>query len=291
MQAMILAAGFGTRLLPYTAKRPKPLFPILNKPLLILTIKRLQNAGFTKIIINCHHLKEQIVEATKNIEGVILQQEDTILGTGGGLRKALAALDDEPLLISNGDIYHNLDFSRLYKDHIENRKSGALVTMALHDYFRFNSVAVGDERVLSFGASPSESLAFSGLHVIEPEILQKITSGEFSCIISRYKELLIDGGKISYHRMDDCFWTDMGTPEDYLALHRGLLLGDIPSLPEFEINPKDYPFCTFNGQKGDFKDWVCLGNATIPPGVSLKEVIVWDGAEVVEGKYVNTILM
>ena len=115
MQAMILAAGFGTRLLPYTKKRPKPLFPLLNEPLLLLTIKRLQNAGFDHIIVNCHYLKEQIVEALDGMRGVVIQEEDIVLGTGGGLRMALRLMRDEPLLITNGDIYHSIDNSNVFR--------------------------------------------------------------------------------------------------------------------------------------------------------------------------------
>ncbi|NNK15095.1 MAG: NTP transferase domain-containing protein, partial [Desulfofustis sp.] len=75
MQAMILAAGFGTRLLPYTKYLPKPLFPVLNTPLLLAAVKRLKNSGFSKIIVNCHHLGEQIVTCLRDIPGVSVQQE------------------------------------------------------------------------------------------------------------------------------------------------------------------------------------------------------------------------
>lgn len=119
MQAMILAAGFGTRLLPYTLSRPKPLFPILNQPLLLLTIRRLQQAGCDHIVVNCHHLREQIVAALHGIPGVVVQEEVVILGTGGGLRKARALFRDEPVLVTNGDIYHTVDYRRLYRHHQE----------------------------------------------------------------------------------------------------------------------------------------------------------------------------
>ncbi len=89
MQAMILAAGFGTRLLPHTLLRPKPLFPLLNHPLLLLTIRRLQHAGCDHIVVNCHHLRAQIVAALAGLPGVTVLEEETILGTGGGLRGAL----------------------------------------------------------------------------------------------------------------------------------------------------------------------------------------------------------
>ena len=84
MKAMILAAGLGTRLLPYTRKRPKPLFPVLNRPLLSLSIGRLRQAGAGEIIVNAHHLKQQIKNTLLSEENIILQEEDKILGTGGG---------------------------------------------------------------------------------------------------------------------------------------------------------------------------------------------------------------
>ena len=118
---MILAAGLGTRLLPHTLIRPKPLFPVLNQPLLLATIRRLQNLGFDHIVVNCHHLRQQVATALNGIAGVILQEEEVILGTGGGLRRALNLFRDEPLLVSNGDIYHTIDFLRLYNEH---KKSG-----------------------------------------------------------------------------------------------------------------------------------------------------------------------
>ena len=142
MQAMILAAGFGTRLLPFTKLRPKPLFPILNKPLLLLTIDRLKNCGFTKIIINCHHLADQIEEAVSPFNEVIVQKEETILGTGGGLRRAVDQMSDEPLLITNGDIYHLIPFLELYNQH---KKSGSPITLGVHDYPRFNALKVENE--------------------------------------------------------------------------------------------------------------------------------------------------
>ncbi len=100
MQAMILAAGLGTRLLPHTSIRPKPLFPVLNSPLLLLTIARLKNFGFDHIIVNCHHLREQIVEAVELIEDVMVIEEEIILGTGGGLRGAVTTSRSTPTCLS-----------------------------------------------------------------------------------------------------------------------------------------------------------------------------------------------
>lgn len=284
MQAMILAAGFGTRLLPYSAERPKPLFPILNTPLLLLTIERLQAIGCTKIIVNCHHLREQIVDAVKDIDGLVVQEEQTILGTGGGLAQARATglISDEPLLITNGDIYHTIDLAELYAVHCQSNHS---VTMALHDYPRFNSLQVKDGEVLAFGYKAEDGLAFTGLHVIDPKILDDIEPG-FSCIIDRYKKHLMGGHKIAIHRVDDFFWTDMGTPEDYLKLHADLIAGTVPwqSAVAQGVHRK-------GALEGVVQDWACVaGGVKVPRGTSLTRSVVWDGVILKEKQYQDTIV-
>lgn len=270
MQAMILAAGFGTRLLPYSAERPKPLFPILNTPLLLITIERLRAIGCTKIIVNCHHLRQQIVEAVKDVEGVVVQEEESILGTGGGLARArkTGLISDEPLLISNGDIYHNIDLAELYKVHCAHHDP---VTMALHKYPRFNSLRVERGAIVGFGYKGEGSLAFTGLHVIDPKILDGIEQG-FSCIIDRYKKLIESDETIASHRVDGFFWTDMGTPEDYLHLHAGLIDGSVPMPTNVGVGGH-----RSGGLAGAVEDWACLADGvTVPAGACLVRSVVWD---------------
>ncbi len=281
---MILAAGFGTRLLPYTLVRPKPLFPVLNQPLLLLTIQRLQKAGCDHIVVNCHYLREQIVHALQGIPGVIVQEESSVLGTGGGLRLALDQFRDEPVLVTNGDIYHTIDYQNLYQDH---KLKGASVTMAMHDFPRFNSVAVQGERVFSFDdRAKGDLLAFTGLHVLDPEVLAGIPENEEYSIIDLYRQILKQGQMISVTRVDNCFWTDMGTVEDYLELHAGLLTGEIPVWPELSL-PATGSFLLDHRVKRSselvLRDWVCVGNAVIGKNTCLQRSVVWDGAMIEEG--------
>lgn len=282
MQAMILAAGFGSRLQPYTAIRPKPLFPVLNKPLLLLTIKRLRRLGFDHIVINCHHLKEQIAAAIDGLDGVVLQEEDTILGTGGGLKKALPSFRNEPLLVTNADIYHTIDLAGLYQKHCENDSK---VTLAMHHFPRYNTVPVAGHKVVGFAKKNcSDSLAFTGVHVLEPEILEGIEDGVFSCIIDRYNALLAKQLEICCLRVDGSFWTDMGTVEDYLALHQGLLLGMIPRWREL-AGEGAFTIAKEAKLAKDLvlKDWACIGKAEIAARVCLAKVVVWDGARIMPG--------
>ncbi|MEN8198996.1 MAG: sugar phosphate nucleotidyltransferase [Thermodesulfobacteriota bacterium] len=284
MQAMILAAGFGTRLLPYTRLRPKPLFPLLNEPLLLLTIRRLQAAGFDRIIVNCHYLREQIVAALDDLSGVIIQEEETVLGTGGGLRMAMGSLRNEPLLVTNGDIYHTVSFSELYHSHDPEHFG---VTMGMHDYPRFNKVTVQENRVTSFdNEGAGRLMAFTGLHVLNPELLQTIPEKKEYSIIDRYRELLQEGESIQALHVDGCSWTDMGCVEDYLALHGRLLHREIPLWEEFSSPPRS-PFHVSKNARGTkqacLEDWACIGCARLEQGSKLKRCVVWDHSLVERG--------
>jgi len=287
MKAMILAAGLSTRLRPYSLVRPKPLFPILNRPLLLLTIARLQKAGFRTIVVNCHHLSEQIIRTLQNEEGIIVQAEEKILGTGGGLRRALTHFGDEAVLVTNGDIYHTVDYGAAYRSHC---RTGDAVTMVLHDYPRFNTVVMDEEsRVTGFGTDPAEKTgrlaAFTGIHVISPQVLRLIPEDENTSIIDCYKDWLKQGNTIRARMMRDCFWSDIGTPADYLQLHGDLLLGRAPVYEELRFSPAAEPFllapdCVI-GRNVEMRDWVCIGpGARVGDNSLLQRVVVWDGAEV-----------
>lgn len=276
MQAMILAAGLGTRLLPHTSIRPKPLFPVLNSPLLLLTIARLKNSGFDHIIVNCHHLREQIVDTLGSIEDVVVIEEEIILGTGGGLRGALPHMRNEPILITNGDIYHTAIFSKLYDFHKKNNNS---ITLGMHDYPRFNTVEMNGDKVDAFSKDKTlPKLAYTGLQVVEPDLLQGIEENKYSCIIDHYRKLLTRGVEIDSYRVDGCYWTDMGTVDDYLALHEGLLAGNIPCWQEMGEVSK--PFCIATGAKLpaqiELEDWGCIGAAEIGNKAHLSRCVVWD---------------
>jgi len=290
-KAMILAAGLGTRLRPYTLVRPKPLFPVLDTPLALAILRQVQAAGFGPVVVNAYHLAAQIVAAFQGEPGVVLQVESKEMGTGGGLRLALPNFDDTPLLIVNGDVVHDLDLAWIYEQH---RRAGNQVTMVMHDYPRFNTVRVAaDGRILGFttvGArvAPGEQLlAFTGIHVVNPAVLAAIPEGGFYNIIDRYRDLIATGGRIGALTVQGHFWTDMGTPADYLDLHGQLLTGGgAPSLPDFApVSGLLYQGQGVRlGSNVRFDDWVAIGShAVIGDNVQLSRVVVWDGVTVPAG--------
>lgn len=298
IKAMILAAGLGTRLRPFSLLRPKPLFPILDKPLLKLIIERLRQAGIGPIVVNAHHLREQISAFLNNEPNIILQEEEKILGTGGGLRLALQHFDQAPVLITNGDIFHTIDPAWVYEQH---GLSDASVTLVLHDYPRFNNVLVAkDNRILGFNNASKTSrdaklLAFTGIHVIDPAVLRIIPRNGFYDILDCYRAIIRDGGTVRALVVKGHYWTDMGTPVDYLNLHGHLLSGKVDGSP-FPAAPQPPHF--YYGDKVDMgkdvclEDWVCLGSGCkIGDGAKLSRVVVWDGARVAAGgRHADTIV-
>ena len=135
MNALVFAAGLGTRLRPLTDNRPKALVEVNGRPLLEHNLLKLKAAGFTRVVVNVHHFGEQIINflsANGNF-GLDIRVSDERalpLDTGGGLRKAIALFDDDaPILIHNVDIVSDADLGALYRQHCE---SGADATLAIN---------------------------------------------------------------------------------------------------------------------------------------------------------------
>lgn len=298
MKAMLLAAGLGTRLRPYTLYRPKPLFPVLNTPLLKLSLARLRKAGFETIVVNSFHLKDRIKAALHNERGVILQEEDKVLGTGGGLRMALPHLGTEPVLVVNGDIYHTIDYQQVYQQHSD---SGTSVTLVMHDFPRFNNVGVdADKQITGFGATGTgpgkfpTTLAFTGIHVVDPAVLQQIPLDTNYSIIDCYNNYLQQNGSINAYIARDHYWTDIGTPGDYLALHKGLLDKKIPLYGELTLPETGRVAVSPGAQVGtvEIRDWACIGSGvTIGNHTTLERVIVWDNAKIPAGSTLKDVIV
>ena len=272
MQAILLAAGYGTRLRPYTDIRPKPLFPVVNRPLLHLLLDQLHACGCGRILVNCHHLAAQIEAALSAWPEVLIQYEPEILGTGGSLRKALNRMDNDPVLVMNGDLYHRIDLEQVYHRHLLSKND---VTLAMHDYPRFNTVGVADGRVRGFAAQEGERLAFTGIHVVDPEVIEMIPENRFHHIIDLYRQLA-GQGRVGYCRIDGAQWRDIGTPADYLQLHGELLENETK---QWVIDPS-----ARLGTGLVLEGWGCIGaDAVIGDGAHLCCSVVWDGAELTAG--------
>ena len=220
MKSMILAAGMGTRLLPYTQKTPKPLFPVARRPLLDITIRALKHAGSSAIIINTHHLHQKIdsfIKKKKYGIPVYTRHEPVILGTGGGIKNVIDFFDDQPFIVVNSDIVTDIDLRKVYDYHLNHKYP---VTLVLYDNHTFNSVSFNKNKfITNFEKEPSipssAMLTFTGIQVINPEVLDFIPTNVFSSIIDAYKKMISKGEKIKAFISEKDYWQDIGTPVSY----------------------------------------------------------------------------
>ena len=225
MKAMILAAGFGTRLRPFTENIPKPLFTISQKPLLDITIRNLQKAGCKAIIINTHHLHEKIESyiLSQNYSiPVYISYESSILGTGGAIKNVEDFWDSSPFIVINSDIVTDINFREVYNFHL---KGDSLATLVVHDYYAFNKLSIDrNDFIIGFSDIKTEeeeekdnlkTLAFTGIHVLDSEITNFIPAGKFSSIIDVYTKLKQHNKKIKAFIAKNLYWRDIGTLDSY----------------------------------------------------------------------------
>lgn len=229
MKAMILAAGLGTRLRPLTNERPKALVEVAGRTLLEIALSRLRDLGIRDVIINTHHFADQVaayLQSNQNFGMCIeLSQEEELLDTGGGLKKAAYFFrsDRGPLLLRNVDVISNIDLSRMVDLH---QSRSALATLAVQDratsrYLLFNErdelcgrkFAKDSSVEMARNCPNPRALAFCGIHVISPKLLNMLTeTGAFS-IINSYLRLAAKGEKVLSFPADEYYWRDLGTPE------------------------------------------------------------------------------
>jgi len=199
MKAMILAAGLGTRLKPWTDQHPKALALINSKSLLQRNVEYLQQFGIYNVVVNVHHFPEQILEAVQKNNGwgsniIISDERDAILETGGGLKKAAPFLQDEnDFVLMNVDVLTDLKLNEMIADHVKNKPLATLATTqrTTSRYFLFNdnnelcgwrNVETGIDKIVRQSAKYYQK-AFSGIHIISNRIFSLMHQvGKFSII-------------------------------------------------------------------------------------------------------------
>ena len=290
-KAMILGAGYGLRARPLSLVRPKPLFPVMNRPMISLTIERLQRLGIERIVVNTHHLADQMEAYLKGLNidfNLITVYEPEILGTGGGLKNAAAHLGSDPFVLFNGDVFIDFDLEPLLRDHLAHRP---LATLLLHDFPRFNQVAVDREGLVKgFRVDATDHkndlsvLAFTGIHLVDPNLFDFIPEGP-SDIITIYQAVIDLGLPIRAYIPERTVWWDAGTLADYLGLHASL--ASSPENPRIIIGPG------VRIQKGArIEGWAFLGeNAVVESNALVRESVFWPGARAAAGVTVQNCVL
>src|SRR5687767_13305106 len=235
MDAMIFAAGRGTRLQPLTHERPKALIEVDGKPMLEHVARRLVAAGVDRLIINTHPFPEQVVGFVRERDGFGVEvhfshEPDEPLETGGGLRQAAPLFRrDAPFFLHNCDVLSEIDLPALYAAH----DGAALATLAVlppaaQRYLIFDAVGLCGYAPRSGGADvlvrepvhETRRREFAGIHVVSPTLLDMLPPLRVFSIISLYLTLAASGARIETYEPETARWIDIGSP-DALARARG----------------------------------------------------------------------
>lgn len=230
--AFIPAAGLGERLRPITDHLPKPLLPLLGKPVLQKVLERVDLLQPDRIGINLHYRGDDIrqwAEDSVFAPRITFFPESPILGTGGALKNAASFLEDGTFLVHNADIYSDVDLAALLERH---RTDGNLVTLAMHDHAQFNNVIIdGNGSFLGLHRAGTDSLpgtrlmAFTGIALYEPAFLAFLPDG-ISHVTDAWQRARAAGHRIGTHDVTGGAWSDIGTPEAYAKTVFSLLRAD-----------------------------------------------------------------
>jgi mannose-1-phosphate guanylyltransferase len=233
MKAMLLAAGFGTRLRPITNFLPKPLVPICNRPLIAWAVEAFLRAGIRELIVNLHHLPEPLeryLVDTFPSADFHFSREREILGTGGGIRAVRSLLEqEEEFVLVNA---YTIQFPRYDELSRARREADALAALTLRHPpagDRFTAVFNDAGRVTGFGSGSGEALMFAGSHVISSRVFNLLPDRDFSGIVEDVYQLHTNE---LVAIVDDGIWFDIGTPQRYMsalgALLRLTVAGELP---------------------------------------------------------------
>ncbi len=302
MKALVLCAGLGTRLRPMTDFIPKPLVPVVNKPLLGIITEMLSQAGIDGFGFNLHYLPEKIEDyVINNIRyPVRFFPEEKILGTGGSISVFARELNDDFFLVYNGDIFTSgLEFDKLLNFHVD---SGADVTMALlkngpADVVKrsFDGAVIDISNLVGNSSKNYELFTFTGIAVYKTSFARKMPkTGFYSVIDYIAEEMKEERIKINGFDVSGIYWNDIGSPGAYLALHNDILRKRIAFLEGVKV-PKNgfYIPRTFKaGHNFKADGFVCFGeDCAAGDNVYVKNSVIMPGTLIEAGSQIDSCIL
>jgi mannose-1-phosphate guanylyltransferase/phosphomannomutase len=229
VRALIIAGGAGTRLRPLTYRIPKPVIPVVNKPLVQHQIEFLKKHGIREIILSLYYLAGEIKKVLGDGSGLgvklFYSVEKKPLGTGGAVKKAAPFFKGEPLIVLNGDIITELALDEVLDFYHKNQASLVLVLTPVEDPTHYGLVVTSKNgRIEKFLEKPSWDEVTvrtinAGTYVMNPEILNRwLETKEFSFERELFPRLVAQGGRC-FGFVNRKYWMDLGSPVKYLKTH------------------------------------------------------------------------
>src|SRR5579875_1319349 len=318
MRAMILAAGVGSRLDPLTRNVPKPLVPIVNRPVMEYLIELLVRHGFTEIMVNLHYLGDQIAayfeDGSRWGAHIHWAYEDRLWGDAGSLKRAEDFFKDETFLVIGGDDLTDMDLSRLLKTHREKKALATIALSIVDDPSEYGIVLMNEEgRITRFLEKPKGEVIFSntantGVYVFEPAIFELIPHDVFYLFGKRVFPMLLEQKLPLFGHLTAAYWRDVGNLKVYQQTHRDMLEGRVKAriaLQEVrkfvwmgdnvEIDPTaeiGYPVAIGNNVQilagaRVLEHTVIGNNCAVEEGATVQESILWDGAVVMRNTHLE----
>lgn len=233
MKAMILAAGLGTRLRPITTHIPKPMVPVLGKPLIRHVLNVLKKGGIREVIVNLHHLPlslKKYLRRQKEFK-ISFSFEPKILGTGGGILKAKPFFQNKRFVVINSDILTDVDIKKVLAFHLQKKSLATMVVRRLKPYETYEAVGIDPSgKIVKFQTRnirpPILKTMFTGIHIFEPEIFQYFPKGKkIFCINTDVYSKLVQKKKNVFGYLHTGKWVDIGSLEHYLTYQMKYLKG------------------------------------------------------------------
>lgn len=300
MKGMILAAGLGTRLRPLSLELPKPVVPVLGRPLCTYNIEFLRRSGVREFLLNLHTKPKLIQQRVTGWAGgkipVRYSLEPLILGTGGGIRNAADFLRGETFVAMNGDTVLRFPFASALAFHRDHRALATLVLLP-DPWRRYTPVWTdGEGRITGFGDEAGEGIRsgfYTGCQIAEPELLSRIPAKGASCIIREtYTPLIREKAPVFGYHTTGTF-LEFGSPADYLRgtlellregpgrkPDRSVTAGSVAIVPPVHIAPG----ARIGSGARIGPDAVLEEGSTIGERASVSRAILWPRASVASGE-------
>ncbi len=307
MKAVVMAGGFGTRIQPLTNSRPKPMLPIINRPMMEHTMMNLKDLGITEFIVLLYFKPEIIKDYFKDGSDfgikITYVVPDNDYGTAGAVKLAQEYIGDENFIIISGDLVTDFDFQKIFDYHAEKKSKLTITLTSVDNPLEFGVVIANEEgKIEKFLEKPSWGEVFSdtintGIYVIEPEILDYIPYNEnFDFAKDLFPRLMREGIDLMAGYAQG-YWRDVGNPESYRDVYDDILTGKIKlKMHGIETNYPDGKL--YSDEVYDLDSsveiigTVILGkNVSIANGVKLNNVVIGDNVTIgQDGKVRNTVI-
>lgn len=317
MKAVILAGGEGTRIRPLTKNLHKAMLPLLNRPLMEFILDYLRGEGITEVIFALSYRPQDVSDYFGDGHKFGLKisyvLETTPLGTAGAVKNASHYFDDQPFCVLNGDIFYRIKLRLMLEKHVQNKAAASIALTRVEDPRAYGLVKTnGEDRVLEFLEKPSgngieSGMINAGIYIISPQALKLVPDGSpYMFEKGLFPELIRRGEKV-YGFPSSSYWIDVGTPENYLGVHRDLLTNKelkkerlVREAIKWNREASDiHPEARLIGQVvlgegcvvgrgARIKGPVSIGsNCYIGNNASIEGSIIWQGVKIGEGASIN----